>query len=204
MFTFISWWPIYWLSTGMYCKLRMSAKQGMYKSKMCWSLFTWDLWTKRNVSRLFTRTNVQLSRVHDWKCICCVQANGSYVTFLWNCLDMFIHCFFALLAIIEQRPCHPSPCGPNSQCREINGQAVCSCVSTYIGSPPSCRPECVVNSECLLSEACVNQKCADPCPGSCGQSGESLGLCKKNMTLKGFVDVLAIIEIHNSYVFYSV
>lgn len=71
-----------------------------------------------------------------------------------------------------QRPCHPSPCGPNSQCREINGQGVCSCIQGYIGSPPSCRPECVINSECPLNEACINQKCIDPCPGSCGQSGE--------------------------------
>lgn len=66
------------------------------------------------------------------------------------------------------RPCSPSPCGPNSQCREINNQAVCSCLPGYIGSPPTCRPECVVSSECSLNEACVNQKCIDPCPGTCG------------------------------------
>lgn len=65
-------------------------------------------------------------------------------------------------------PCNPSPCGPNSQCREINGQAVCSCVPGFIGSPPACRPECIVSSECALNEACVNQKCRDPCPGTCG------------------------------------
>ena len=65
-------------------------------------------------------------------------------------------------------PCNPSPCGPNSQCREINGQAVCSCVVGYIGSPPACRPECVVNTDCSNHLACINQKCRDPCPGSCG------------------------------------
>lgn len=65
-------------------------------------------------------------------------------------------------------PCQPSPCGPNSQCRETNGQAVCSCLPTYVGSPPSCRPECVVSSECPLDKACINQKCQDPCPGTCG------------------------------------
>lgn len=64
--------------------------------------------------------------------------------------------------------CSPSPCGPNSLCRQINGQAVCSCVPGYIGAPPSCRPECVVSSECPLSQACSNQKCRDPCPGTCG------------------------------------
>lgn len=65
-------------------------------------------------------------------------------------------------------PCNPSPCGPNSQCREVNGQAVCSCLPEYIGSPPGCRPECVVSSECPQNKACINQKCADPCPGTCG------------------------------------
>lgn len=65
-------------------------------------------------------------------------------------------------------PCFPSPCGPNSQCREINNQAVCSCVPGFLGSPPTCRPECVTSSECALSLACVNQKCIDPCPGTCG------------------------------------
>ena len=68
--------------------------------------------------------------------------------------------------------CSPSPCGPNSQCREVNGQAVCSCLPTYIGSPPGCRPECVVSSECPQNKACVNQKCVDPCPGTCGQNAQ--------------------------------
>lgn len=72
------------------------------------------------------------------------------------------------LVEIKQNPCFPSPCGPNSQCREINGQAVCSCVPGFIGSPPSCRPECITSQECLLNQACVNQKCIDPCPGTCG------------------------------------
>lgn len=67
-----------------------------------------------------------------------------------------------------KNPCQPSPCGPNSQCREINGQAVCSCVAGFIGSPPTCRPECVTSAECALNRACVNQKCIDPCPGTCG------------------------------------
>lgn len=68
--------------------------------------------------------------------------------------------------------CQPSPCGPNSQCREVNGQAVCSCLPTFIGSPPQCRPECTVSSECARDKACINQKCADPCPGTCGLSAK--------------------------------
>lgn len=65
-------------------------------------------------------------------------------------------------------PCTPSPCGPNSQCRENNGQAVCSCVSGFIGSPPTCRPECVVSTDCSLNQACINQKCQNSCEGGCG------------------------------------
>lgn len=77
--------------------------------------------------------------------------------------------FIIFLEAVEfKNPCNPSPCGPNSQCREINGQAVCSCVPGYMGSPPACRPECVVSSECALNKACVNQKCMDPCLGTCG------------------------------------
>lgn len=71
-----------------------------------------------------------------------------------------------------KKPCQPSPCGPNSQCREVNSQAVCSCLPQYIGSPPGCRPECTVSSECPQNQACINQKCADPCPGTCGISAQ--------------------------------
>jgi len=73
-------------------------------------------------------------------------------------------------AIVVYNPCVPSPCGPNSECREINGVPSCSCLPTYIGSPPNCRPECSVNSDCISNLACINEKCRDPCPGSCGAS----------------------------------
>lgn len=89
-----------------------------------------------------------------------------------TCLEKYQGNAFVLCSPIPENvptnPCNPSPCGPNSQCREINGQAVCSCVVGYIGSPPTCRPECVSSSECTLNTACVNQKCIDPCPGTCG------------------------------------
>lgn len=64
--------------------------------------------------------------------------------------------------------CAPSPCGPNSQCKEVNNQAVCSCLLGFTGSPPACRPECTVSSECAPHLSCINQKCVDPCPGTCG------------------------------------
>lgn len=65
-------------------------------------------------------------------------------------------------------PCNPSPCGSNSICRVTDGHAVCSCQPGLIGSPPSCRPECIVSAECALPLACLNSKCQDPCPGTCG------------------------------------
>lgn len=67
-------------------------------------------------------------------------------------------------------PCVPSPCGPNSQCRVVNTHAVCSCVSEYTGLPPNCRPECTISAECSQDKACMNQKCVDPCPGTCGSN----------------------------------
>lgn len=69
-------------------------------------------------------------------------------------------------------PCIPTPCGQNSICRVNNDQASCSCLENYIGIPPNCRPECVVNTDCSSSSACITEKCRDPCPGSCGFNAE--------------------------------
>lgn len=65
-------------------------------------------------------------------------------------------------------PCVPSPCGPNAQCRTIGETPACSCLPNYIGRPPNCRPECSINEECPGNLACQNERCRDPCPGSCG------------------------------------
>lgn len=67
-------------------------------------------------------------------------------------------------------PCQPTPCGPNSQCRESNQQAICSCLPDFVGAPPACRPECTISSECPLDKACQNHHCVDPCPGVCGRN----------------------------------
>lgn len=64
-------------------------------------------------------------------------------------------------------PCEPSPCGQNSICRIIKGSPTCSCQVGFFGTPPRCRPECAVSSECSFDRACINQKCQDPCPGAC-------------------------------------
>lgn len=85
--------------------------------------------------------------------------------------DPFVACRLKKIEI-PINPCQPSPCGPNSLCRVNNGVAVCSCQPGLVGSPPSCRPECVVSVECPLTQACLNQKCVDPCPGTCGISAK--------------------------------
>lgn len=72
------------------------------------------------------------------------------------------------ISVSVANPCSPSPCGPYSVCRKINEQAVCTCQDKYLGSPPNCRPECLVNSECPQNRACYKSKCNDPCPGTCG------------------------------------
>lgn len=69
-------------------------------------------------------------------------------------------------------PCIPSPCGPYSQCKVVGESPACSCLPNYIGVAPNCRPECSINAECPGNLACQNEKCVDPCPGSCGFNAE--------------------------------
>lgn len=78
----------------------------------------------------------------------------------------------------------PSPCGPNSKCQMISGNPACSCLENFIGAPPNCRPECVLNSECPSQQACIQQKCKDPCPGSCGFEASKCFCRKRFFTLK--------------------
>lgn len=68
-------------------------------------------------------------------------------------------------------PCYPSPCGPNARCRSESGVAACECLPEYQGNPyEGCRPECLISSDCIMSKACIKNKCRDPCPGTCGLS----------------------------------
>lgn len=69
-------------------------------------------------------------------------------------------------------PCNPSPCGPNAHCIPKGEIPSCSCLPDFIGLPPNCRPECVSNSECADHLACINQKCKDPCSGTCSPYAE--------------------------------
>lgn len=69
----------------------------------------------------------------------------------------------------ETNSCNPSPCGPNADCN--NG--ICTCIRDYRGDPyTGCRPECVLNNDCPTNQACIRSKCADPCPGTCGQNAQ--------------------------------
>ena len=106
----------------------------------------------------------------------------STIFYIQNYLDNIINFRIHLTTIIfltevivplqDQNPCVPSPCGPNSQCQVINQASSCACLENYVGSPPNCRAECTVNSDCPSTKACINQKCRDPCPGSCGLQTE--------------------------------
>ena len=88
-------------------------------------------------------------------------------------------------------PCNPSPCGPNAQCND----GLCTCVSGYLGDPYTiCRPECVINTDCSRNEACLLQKCRNPCIGTCGTNAECnvinhlpMCSCPRNMTGNAFV-----------------
>jgi len=83
-------------------------------------------------------------------------------------------CIFNLLVVPlpPMDPCFPSPCGLYAECKVINDQAACTCLKNYIGIPPNCRAECVVNTDCPSNQACISEKCRDPCIGSCGQNAD--------------------------------
>ncbi|XP_047739044.1 uncharacterized protein LOC108675679 isoform X2 [Hyalella azteca] len=87
--------------------------------------------------------------------------------------DPFSRCYVEVLPpVTKDDPCNPSPCGPNSECRVESGRPVCTCLPNFYGGPPNCHPECVVNSQCSTSLACINRKCQDPCKGSCGDRAQ--------------------------------
>ena len=113
----------------------------------------------RSPSVINLRTNVSPWKLWTW-----IDLRGIFFRFF-----VMLSCLCRLLAPeADPEPCNPSVCGPNSECRNNNGQAVCTCRTNYIGSPPGCRPECVASSECPAQLACENQKCVNPCPAPCG------------------------------------
>lgn len=99
-----------------------------------------------------------------------------YNLFLWCGTIFYVYTFLLVVTPVREEsrnPCNPSPCGSNAVCKERNGAGSCTCLPDYFGDPYSgCRPECVTNSDCPRVRACVNNKCADPCPGVCGIDAE--------------------------------
>lgn len=72
---------------------------------------------------------------------------------------------FLCLAPEMMDACQKSPCGPHSQCHSVKGMAACSCLPGYSGAPPNCMADdsCEDSDECDVNEACVEDKCMDPC-----------------------------------------
>lgn len=69
-------------------------------------------------------------------------------------------------------PCVPQ-CGPNAECKVVNGVGRCTCISGFYGVPEfGCTPECVRNQDCRPDQACVEQQCIDPCVSVCGVRAE--------------------------------
>lgn len=66
-------------------------------------------------------------------------------------------------------PClYENPCSPRAECLPQDHQAVCKCPPGLIGNPyidckPEVRLECVYDTDCSSTLACINSKCKDPC-----------------------------------------
>lgn len=128
------------------------------------------------------------------------------------CTRSIFHATIRILVveILPSNPCNPSPCGPNAACREHNGAGSCSCLPDFHGDPyVGCRPECLMSNECPFDKACLNMKCVDPCPGSCGinaechvinhipecsclpgYTGDALAICKETIICKNLINRL--------------
>lgn len=77
-----------------------------------------------------------------------------------------------VLPPLPLNPCQSHSCGPNARCEQVHNSPQCSCLTGMIGVAPSCRPECISASDCPAKRGCVNQKCIDPCPGTCGPNSD--------------------------------
>ena len=88
--------------------------------------------------------------------------------------DPFVRCDeIKIVPRPPKDPCNPSPCGENTQCFVLDGGAICECMSDYVGDPlSSCKPECLLSTDCAYDKACINMKCKDPCPNACGTNAE--------------------------------
>lgn len=101
---------------------------------------------------------------HTPNCLCPQEYTG----------DPFVACEIQRIQSIEfLSPCTPSPCGSNALCKERNNIGSCTCLPGYFGNPyEGCRPECTVNTDCPSNRICQQNKCQDPCPGTCGVNAD--------------------------------
>lgn len=90
-----------------------------------------------------------------------------------------VHTFFSTAIIITPengtvQPCAPNPCDPNASCDTYGNQfVVCeTCNGPDSINNHACRPQCILNSDCGFDTSCINNRCVDPCPGSCGVNAE--------------------------------
>lgn len=116
--------------------------------------------------------------------ICGINAECRVVSHTPNCMCLpghsgnpFMQCVVHEIPVPRPAdqidPCIPSPCGANAICKVQNNAGACMCLPEYIGNPyEGCRPECSLNSDCPSNRACINNKCRDPCPGTCGQNAD--------------------------------
>ena len=64
-------------------------------------------------------------------------------------------------------------CGSNtiSSASKKTASCECQCKPNFKGNPYlGCHPNCVLNSDCPVHQACLSNECKDPCPGVCGQN----------------------------------
>lgn len=102
---------------------------------------------------------------HTPNCVCPTGYTG----------DPFVQCKIQQIDLPPETlsPCTPSPCGSNAICREKNNVGSCICSPGYFGNPyEGCRPECTVNTDCPSNRVCQQNKCQDPCPGTCGSNAQ--------------------------------
>lgn len=87
--------------------------------------------------------------------------------------DPFRQCSPKVIQQDPLTPCSPSPCGFSARCFERNGAGSCVCLPDHVGNPyEGCRPECVTSADCAPNLSCIQNKCKDPCPGTCGRNAE--------------------------------
>lgn len=88
--------------------------------------------------------------------------------------DPFVRCSMKMTTEdAPTDPCNPNPCGVNTICREQSGIVSCLCLAGFFGDPyERCSKECALDKDCSSHQACIRNRCQDPCPGACGRNAE--------------------------------